>query len=268
MESKIIVITGASSGIGAALALRLARDGHRLALAARRRPELEQIAQAARDAGSAAAVAVETDVTSRDQVNRLRDRVIEEFGGFDVWVNNAGQGISRTVLQLTDADVDQVLAVNLKSALYGMQAAVSHFTERGQGHLINVSSFLGRVPVASVRSIYSAAKAALNSLTANLRVDLRDKYPGIHVSLVLPGVVRTDFGRKAIGAPAVLGPPPVLPFDVQPQTTEEVVEVMAHLIDHPVPEVYTNPRLKELVQRYTTDLAGFESQIRPQPAAT
>jgi NAD(P)-dependent dehydrogenase (short-subunit alcohol dehydrogenase family) len=77
------------------------------------------------------------------------------------------------VLDLTDEDFDQMMVVNAKSALYGMQAIVPHFKERGAGHLINISSALGRVPFASYRSAYSAAKAALGSLTANLRMDLR-----------------------------------------------------------------------------------------------
>lgn len=265
MIARTIVITGASSGIGAAFAIRLGRDGHRLVLAARRTPDLMAIAEAARNAGSPGAIAVETDVTSRAQVNRLRDRAIMEFGGFDTWVNNAGQGINRPVLELTDEDVDQVIAVNLKSALYGMQAATSHFIERGQGHLVNISSFLSRMPVAGIRSVYSAAKAALNSLTANLRMDLHDRYPGIKVSLVLPGVVQTDFGRHAIGASlSPGGTPPLSVFGIKPQTVDEVVEVLMTVMATPVAEVYTNPLQKSLVERYLADVAGMEDQIVSQ----
>src|SRR4029079_1504045 len=178
-QSTVIVRTGASGGIGAALARQLGAEGHRLALAARREKELAEIAAQC----GAGTLAVVTDGTRREDVLTLRDRALAAFGQVDVWINNAGRGIGKPTLELTDEDFDAIMAVNVKSALYGMQSIVPHFKERGAGHLINVSSFLGRVPLASVRSVYSAAKAALNSLTANLRTDLAAEYPDIHVSL-------------------------------------------------------------------------------------
>ena len=132
---------------------------------------------------------VPTDVTRRADVERLRDRAIEAFGHVDVWVNNAGRGITKPVLELTDDELDQMMTVNVKSALYGMQAIVPHFIARGRGQIVNVSSFLSRVPFATFRSAYNAAKAALNALTANARVDLARAHPGIHVTLVMPGLV-------------------------------------------------------------------------------
>src|SRR5437762_2261406 len=179
-EPKVVVITGASSGIGAGLAIRLGREGMRLVLAARSAEKLEAVAVEAAPGGLA--LAVPTDVTRRSDVEKLRDTALDRFGQVDVWVNN-GRGISRPVLELTDDDVDEMIAVNVKSALYGMQAIVPYFIERGRGHIINVSSFLGRVPIATPRSAYNAAKAALNSLTANVRVDLQRSRPGIHVSV-------------------------------------------------------------------------------------
>src|SRR5947209_2852778 len=125
--SKVIVITGGSGGIGAAVARRLASDGHRLVLAARRLTELEHVAADCERAGAPRAVVVETDVTRRFDVERLRDAAIEAFGGFDVWINNAGRGITRATLALSDDDLDDMMCVNVKSALYGMQAAVPHF---------------------------------------------------------------------------------------------------------------------------------------------
>ena len=146
---KHIVITGASSGIGAALAEHLGAAGHRIVLAARREDALKEVAGRA----GAGAVVVPTDVTKRADVERLRDRAIEALGHVDVWVNNAGQGITRPqVLQLTDDDLDTMMTVNVKSALYGMQAIVPHFQQRGRGHVINVSSMLSRVPAATYRS--------------------------------------------------------------------------------------------------------------------
>ena len=120
-----------------------------------------------------------TDVTKRGDLERLRDRALQAFGHVDVWINNAGKGIAKNVLALTDDDVDEMMLLNLKSALYGMQIITPHFQQRNAGHLINVSSFLSRVPLATVRSAYSASKAALNSLTANLRMDLRTTHPRV-----------------------------------------------------------------------------------------
>ncbi|MFN2635721.1 MAG: SDR family oxidoreductase [Gemmatimonadaceae bacterium] len=266
MMSRIVVITGASGGIGAALARRLAFDGARLVLAARRERELEKVAAETLKLGAKDAVPVVADVTRKSDVFRIRDRALETRGRIDVWVNNAGRGITRSVLDLTDEDVDQIIAVNLKSAIYGIQAVVPHFVERGSGHLINVSSFLGRVPVASFRSIYSAAKAALNSLTANLRMDLR-QYPGIHVSLVMPGVVTTDFARNVMGEarpPMNAGAPGS--STMRAQTPEEVAERIAELIKVPLAEVYTNPASAEIARRYFADVYAFEEAM-PHPAA-
>ena len=251
--SKVIVITGASSGIGAALARQLAARGDYLMLAARRAKELSQLARfCGRDT-----FPFTTDVTRRQDIVRLRDEALRTFEHVDVWINNAGRGINRKVLDLTDEDIDEMMAVNLKSALYGMQAIVPHFEERKEGHLINVSSFLGRIPFASNRSIYSASKSALNSLTANLRMDLRAEYPNIHVSLVLPGVVTTDFHLNALHAPAEVTPFPMA------QTAEEVAAVIVDLIDHPKAESYTNPDSQvEQVKKYFNDIGEFEENMR------
>ena len=250
--SKVIVITGASAGIGAVLARQLAARGDQLMLAARRAKELGQLARSCgRDT-----FAFTTDVTRRQDVNRLRDEALRTFENVDVWINNAGRGISRGILELTDEDFDEMMLVNVKSALYGIQAIVPHFKERGQGHLINVSSMLGRIPFVTSRSAYNASKSALNSLTANLRMELRAEYPAIHVSLVLPGAVQTEFAANSLHAPEGTGPVP------NSQTVEEVVAAMIDLIDHPRAEVYTNPAVQvEQVRRYYEDIGAFEEKM-------
>ena len=248
--TKTIVITGASAGIGAALARLLGGQGHRLVLAARRGPELERVAA---ECGTATEVVV-TDVRRRADVERLRDAALRRFAQVDVWVNNAGRGITRAVLDLSDDDLDEMIAVNVKSALYGMQAIAPHFKERGEGHIVNVSSFLGRVPFVALRSGYNAAKHALNALTANLRMDLRNTHPGVHVSLVMPGVVRTEFAANALGG-AVLG------GGAPGQTAEEVAAVIAELIAFPMADVYTNPASADIARRYYQDVEAFELQL-------
>jgi short-subunit dehydrogenase len=221
-----------------------------LVLAARREHELSQVAKDALAFGAAKAITVRADVTIRDDVLGIRDSALAELGHIDVWVNNAGKGITRSVLDLTEEDVDEMIDVNVKSAIYGAQAVVPHFIERGEGHLVNISSFLGRVPIASFRSVYSASKAALNSLTANLRMDLK-QYPDIHVSLVMPGVVTTDFARNVRGEsrpPINAGAAGSSPM--KPQSAEEVAEKISELIAHPVAELYTNPASAAIAQRY------------------
>jgi short-subunit dehydrogenase len=252
----VTVITGASSGIGAALARRLGGRGHRLVLAARRADALRTVAEEIGDDTRTVVV----DVTKRADVERLRDEAIAAFGAVDVWVNNAGRGINAPVLELTDAQFDEMMAVNVKSALYGMQSIIPHFQQRGRGHLINVSSFLSRVPIATYRSAYNAAKAALNALTANLRMDLRREYPEIHISLVMPGMVTTEFARNAMGGtPAVTwasraggggGP--------QIQSADEVAASIEELIETPRAEVYTQPGQPDTVLRYFSDVGAFE----------
>ncbi|MEP7325359.1 MAG: SDR family oxidoreductase [Gemmatimonadota bacterium] len=254
-SSLVVVITGASSGIGAALAHHLGGRGDRLVLAARREEELSRVA---RDS-SAEALPVVTDVRHRDQVERLRDQAIARFEKVDVWINNAGRGVGYKVMELSEADFDEMIAVNVKSALFGMQAIVPHFIERQQGHLINVSSYLSRVPAVSFRSGYNAAKHALNALTANLRMDLRREYPRIHVSLVMPGLVDTEFQKNALGGTPI---PPLPGGPIQPQTADEVAAAIVALIDTPQAEIYTNPAQREMVQRYFADVAKFEEGMR------
>jgi NADP-dependent 3-hydroxy acid dehydrogenase YdfG len=251
---KVVVITGASAGIGAALARRLAPEGNAVVLAARRERELREVA----DSLGERALAVPTDVTRRAEVERLRDRALEAFGRVHVWVNNAGRGIDRPVLELTDEDLDEMMTVNVKSALYGMQAIVPHFIAREGGQLINVSSFLGRVPLATHRSAYNAAKAALNALTANLRTDLRVSHPKIHVSLVMPGLVATEFARNALGGGRSHAPPAGA---MRPQSPEEVADRIAALITEPVAEIYTNPASAGLARKYFEDVEAFERGI-------
>jgi short-subunit dehydrogenase len=144
------------------------------------------------------------------------------------------------------------MSVNVKSALYGMQAIVPHFKERGRGQVINVSSFLSRVPFATFRSPYNAAKAALNALTANARVDLARTHPGIQVTLVMPGLVATDFQRNAIGGT------PALPPGTEIQSVQDAAAAIVRVIEHPVAEIYTNPAQAAVVQKYFQDVGAFE----------
>ena len=251
--NRVVVITGASGGIGAALARRLGQKDFRLVLAARRADALRAVSNEI----PADTRPVVTDVTRRADVERLRDEALKAFGGVDIWVNNVGRGINSPVLELTEEQFDLMMAVNVKSALYGMQAIAPHFLARGRGHIVNVSSMLSRVPFATYRSAYNAAKHALNALTANARVDLHAQCPDVHVTLVMPGLVTTEFGRHALhGSP----PPPTMGA----QNADEVAAVIVQAIDHPVAEVYTNPAHPALALRYYEDVGAFEQEALRQ----
>lgn len=260
-SQDVVVITGASGGIGRALALRLAADNKRIVLAARRGGELHKVAEEATSRGATDVLEVPTDVTKRDDVNALRDAAIEKFGAIDVWINNAGRGITKKTLDLTDADFDEMMTVNVKSALYGMQAVIPHFIERRKGHLINISSFLGRVPVSSYRSVYSASKAALNSLTANVRMDLLADYPDIHVTTVMPGVVATEFAVNAETPDELRVDIPGQSRGAPVQTPEEAAESIASVIEHPVAEMFTNPWSADRARDYISNVSAFEAMV-------
>ncbi len=262
LNNRVIIITGASSGIGELVAINAASRGASVVLAARRADALSSVA--ARCADPARALSVVTDVTKRSDVDALVRSAIERFGHVDVIVNNAGRGMTKLVSQLTDSDLDEMMLVNVKSALYGMQAVLPHFQERGAGHIINISSMLGRVPFAVIRSAYSASKHALNSLTANLRMELRDKWPGIHVTLVSPGVVATDFGNNATGG----GPDSrSLPGAQDP---DEVARLIVDTIEAPRADVYTRPMYQDMVVGYFSapDMAEVEKKFGGAPPVT
>ena len=255
MQDKVIVITGASSGIGEKLAEAVIARGGRVVLAARTAAPLEALAQRFNALGDRA-LAVPTDVSRRADNEQLRARALERFGQIDAWVANAGRGITRPVSQLTEDDIDDMMATNLKSVLYGIQAVLPVFQERKRGHLIAVSSMLGRLPFAPFRSAYSASKAAVNSLMTSLRLELRPVYPDIHVSTVMPGVVATGFGSNALhGGPDSRTLPGAQPAD-------EVAQVIAELILQPRAEVYTRPQMRELASRYYSaeDVGVIEAQ--------
>jgi len=240
MTDTVVVITGASSGIGAALAELLAAQGMSVVLAARRKDALETVAAKC----GARSLVVVADVSVRANVRRIVDETLSRFGRLDVWVNNAGVGITRPPSELTDEDVDSIMQSNVKSALYGMQEVLPHFKARNAGHIINVSSMLGRVPFAAIRSAYCGAKHFLNALTATFRDEIRQTHPGIHVSLVSPGVVRTDFGLHAMhGGPDSRSLP-------GSQSAEEVAAVIAGVIASRAPDVYTRPGARQLVLDY------------------
>ena len=240
MTGRVVVITGASSGIGAAVAELLAKSGDSVVIVARRADALAAVA--GRCEGLAHAVVADCSVQA--DVRRVVVEALAKFGHVDVWVNNVGQGISRQPTELTDADIDDVMRVNVKSALYGMQEILPHFKERNAGQVINVSSMLGRIPFAVIRSAYVAAKHFLNALTAMIRTEVQATHPGIQFTIVSPGVVRTDFGVNSLhGGPDSRQLP-------NSQSAEEVAAVIVNVIDSRKPDVYTRAGAQARIAEY------------------
>jgi NADP-dependent 3-hydroxy acid dehydrogenase YdfG len=187
----VVVITGASAGIGYALAKLLAKDGAKVVLAARTEDKLVSVVEEC--GGITNALAVKCDVTKRSDHEMVLAAAIEKFGRVDCWINNAGVGMSKPVLEITDEDFDLMMSCNCKSVLYGMQTVVPYYKLHGKGQIINVSSVLGRTPYVSVRCMYGASKHAMNALTANMRLDLQnDGFKDIYIGLFSPGMSKTD----------------------------------------------------------------------------
>ena len=241
---KVVVITGASAGIGAATAELLSSRGASVALLARRADALAAVAARC----GARVLSLPADATQRSDVRAAVEQTLARFGRIDVWINNVGQGITRAPSELTDEDIDTIMRVNVKSALYGMQEVLPHFRARGEGQVINVSSMLGRVPFVAFRSAYCGAKHFLNALTATFRMEVQEQYPGIQFTLVSPPVVRTEFGTNAMhGGPDSRTLP-------NSQSAEEVAAVIVRAIETRSPDLYTIPGARGRVTGYYAGL--------------
>jgi len=201
-DGKTALITGASSGIGRETALAFAGAGANVVLVARRANTLAKIAAQARQRG-AGALAISTDVTDADAVQRCFRKAVARFKQIDIVVNNAGVLIPSTVAELDPADLQRMLDVNLFGALHVMQAAVKQMQRQASGgHIVNLSSLAGRRGFSPLGG-YSATKFALVGMTEALRMELAGGNVGI--SLVLPGVVDTPMAAAAAQDPKAHG---------------------------------------------------------------
>ncbi len=214
VRDRVIVITGASSGIGRAAALKFAKDGAKLVLAARRKSALKDLEGQCEKRG-AEAVCVETDVSHEKSVRKLCDAAVAEFGRIDIWINNAGVA---TFARFDEAPLEehkQVIETNLLGTMYGAYYAIQHFRERGEGILINVSSYDGRGS-APYHASYVASKHGVRGLGMSLRQELwATNEKNIRVCTVMPVSIDTPFFQHSanhMGKP-VLPIPPVYPVD-------------------------------------------------------
>ncbi|MET9249787.1 SDR family oxidoreductase [Nonomuraea sp. NPDC003709] len=185
--TKIVLITGASSGIGQATAMRLAREGHHLVIGARREDRLAAVAEDIRNEGGSVEVH-RLDVTDRADVTRFVDTAAKQHGRVDVIVNNAGvMPLSRLDSLLVD-EWERMIDVNVRGLLHGIAAALPHFQRQGGGHFVTVAS-IGAHGVVPTAAVYCATKYAAWAITEGLRQELD---PSIRVTTVSPGVVESE----------------------------------------------------------------------------
>jgi len=187
IQDKVIAITGASSGIGEATALRLAAGGAKLVLGARRIDRIEALAARITAAGGRA-TAIATDVRRRDDVARLVARAGDQFGGLDVLISNAGIAPLSPLDELRVDDWEDMIDVNLKGVLYGIAAALPVFRAQGRGHFVNVVSTSG-LKIVPTQAVYAGTKNAVRTISEGLRQEAGDK---LRVTVVSPGYVHTE----------------------------------------------------------------------------
>ena len=188
IEGKVVVITGASSGLGAATARLLASQGASVVLGARRAERLESLAKELEAAGGKA-LAVMTDVTDRAQVQHLVDAAVENFGRVDVVLNNAGLMPLAPLERLKTDEWDRMIDVNFKGTLNGIAAALPHMKKQKSGQIINVSSVYGHKVGAGV-AVYCATKFAVRALSEGLRQEVKPY--NIRTTVISPGAVKTE----------------------------------------------------------------------------
>jgi len=188
MTGTVIVITGASSGLGEAAARRLSARGASVVLGARRVDRLTSLANELTTAGGKA-LALETDVTHRDQVQRLVDAAVRAYGRIDVMINNAGLMPQSLLERLKIDEWDRMIDVNIKGVLYGIAAALPYMQQQKSGHFINVSSVAGH-KVRPGGTVYSATKHAVRVISEGLRQEVKPY--NIRTTVISPGAVDTE----------------------------------------------------------------------------
>jgi NADP-dependent 3-hydroxy acid dehydrogenase YdfG len=198
IKDKIVVVTGASSGLGEATARLLSTQGATVVLGARRADRLQSLAKDL-EARGGKALALETDVTRREQVKALVDLAVQTYGRIDVMINNAGLMPQAPLEQLKIDEWDRMIDVNIKGVLYGIAAALPHMQRQKAGHFINVSSVAGH-RVGPGFAVYAATKYAVRALSEGLRQEVKPY--NIRTTVISPGAVATELPNTITDAAA------------------------------------------------------------------
>lgn len=269
LAGRTYVVTGASSGFGRGVALKLASNGSNVVLAARRTEVLKEVATEVRAAGGTPLI-VTIDVSKSSDMDRLTTAAVDRFGRIDVWINNAGVGAIGRFEDVPLKDYDRVIDVNLKGVVYGSHTAMRLFRQQGFGTIVNISSVEGEVPLA-YQAIYSASKHAVNGLGAALNQELRlNNQQNIKVVTVMPWAADTPFFQHAANYSG--GTPRMILLD-DPQ---KVVDTIVWASIHPTKEVAVGWKARTAVTAHrllpglTEHIAGdisHKMQIETAPPA-
>jgi NAD(P)-dependent dehydrogenase (short-subunit alcohol dehydrogenase family) len=236
LKDQVIVITGASSGIGLATARMATRHGARLVLAARSDEDLEQLVAEIRSKGGDATF-VHADVAVERDVRRIADEAVRIYGGFDTWINNAGVSVYGRAMEVSIDDMRRVFDTNVWGVILGSRVAVDHLRRRG-GALVNIGSEVSDQAV-PLQPIYSASKHAVKGWTDALRMELEDESAPVAVTLIKPGPIDTPYTQHAKNYPAGM------PAQVPPvYTPESVAEAVLYSATKPIREMFVGSGAK------------------------
>lgn len=219
LDGHVVVLVGASSGIGRATALRFARLGARVVVAARDGEALDELASEI-EADGGAAMPVTTDVAAWAEVSALADRAVERFGRIDTWVHGAAVSVFGEVAEVSVADIERVLQVDLFGQVYGVKAALPVMRRQGGGTIIGISSVLG-VRAVPIQAAYSAAKHGVEGFFEALRLEERRARSGVEVTTILPATINTPF-YDAVKSYLGERPAPIPPL-YQPEVVAEAI---------------------------------------------
>ncbi len=251
LQEQVIVITGASSGVGRETALAAAQKGASLVVAARNSGALASLADEVERLGGRAEVQV-TDVAEWPQVEELARFAVERFGRIDTWINCAAATVYGTVEELTPEEMTRTIQVILLGQMYGMKAALEPMRRQDSGTIINVASALA-VRAVPLQSAYCAAKHGIRGFAESLRMELAHENSGVKVTTLLPSSINTPLFEHARSKIGVL-PKPVPPI-YEPRV---VADAILHAAEHPQAEVVVGGGGKglELLQRVAPRTAG------------
>jgi short-subunit dehydrogenase len=196
-ENQVVLITGASSGIGRCLSIDFAKSGAVVIGCGRARERLDQTLTKIRSA-SPSSIMIPCDVGSREQVQTMMAKVLEQFGRIDILINNAGIGMRKPFVETSLETVEEIMRTNYLGMIYCIHAALPSMIARRSGHIVNISSIAGIAGFLNL-SAYCASKFAMNGFSESLYHELKPH--GIHVSVICPGPVRTEFNRPFAGEP-------------------------------------------------------------------
>ncbi|MDY7109426.1 MAG: SDR family oxidoreductase [Planctomycetota bacterium] len=267
LHGKVIIITGASSGIGAVTALRCAEAGMDVVLSARREDRLREVVRRTENAGRRA-VPVVGDVAEPGMSDRLLDAARAEFGRFDAVFSNAGYGMNKTVLDTTDEEWRRMFDVNFFAGVKLLRAAAQRLIDEGRpGHLLMCSSCLSKFSLPR-HAAYAATKAAQNMLCSAMRHELRPR--GIYVSSVHPITTTTEFfeaSARISGRPRdkVKMPDHTPKFMIQ--RPERVARAVVRCLRRPCPEVWTSLLVRTVAGVMTLSPRFYDWAIRRETAA-